>query len=91
LEQEIPPMEFHTSSNKKKYFTLKSEPFSIDIKPGDKQASTEFAGKENIKELSTDIRFLKTSFDDVRKKEDYLINSTGFLIAGAIPFILSFV
>jgi len=90
--REIPPIEFsYFNSSTKKYVTLKSEPFKIDIKPGDKQASTEFVGKENIKELGNDIRFLKTSFEDVKKKEDYVINSTGFLIAGAIPFILSFV
>jgi len=90
--REIPPIEFsYFDPSNKKYITLKSEPFKIDIKPGDKQASTEFAGKEDIKELGTDIRFLKTSFDDVRKKEVYLIDSIGFLITGAIPLVLSFV
>ena len=90
--REIPPIEFsYFDPNKKKYVTLKSESFTIDIKPGDKQASTEFAGKENIKELGTDIRFLKTSFSDVIKKEDYIINSTGFIIAGVLPFALSLV
>jgi len=90
--RDIPPVEFsYFNSSTKKYVTLKSEPFKIDIKPGDKQASTEFTGKEDIKELGTDIRFLKTSFEDVRKREDYVINSTGFLIAGALPFILSFI
>jgi hypothetical protein len=90
--REIPPIEFsYFDPSNKRYVTLKSDPFKIDIKPGDKQTQTEFAGKEDIKELGTDIRFLKTSFDDVRKKEDYVINSTGFLITGVIPFILSFV
>ncbi|MDZ7623380.1 MAG: BatD family protein [Ignavibacteriaceae bacterium] len=90
--REIPPIEFsYFDPSNKKYVTLKSEPFKIDIKPGDKQASTEFAGKEDIKELGSDIRFLKTSFEDVRKRENYVINSTGFLVAGALPFILSLV
>ena len=90
--REIPPIEFsYFNSSTKKYITLKSEPFKIDIKPGDKQASTEIVGKEDIKELGSDIRYLKTSFEDVKKKEYYVINSTGFLIAGAVPFILSFV
>jgi hypothetical protein len=90
--REIPPIEFsYFDPNKKKYVTLKSESFTIDIKPGDKQASTEFVGKEDVKELGTDIRFLKTSFSDVRKKEDYIINSTGFIIAGVLPFALSLV
>ena len=90
--REIPQIEFsYFDTNKKKYVTLKSEPFKIDIKPGDKQASTEFVGKEDIKELGSDIRYLKTSFEDVRKKEDYIINSTGFIIAGVLPFALSLV
>ena len=90
--REIPPIEFsYFDPNKKKYVTLKSESFTIDIKPGDKQTSTEFAGKEDVKELGTDIRFLKTSFSDVRKKENYIINSAGFIIAGVLPFALSLV
>jgi hypothetical protein len=90
--REIPPIEFsYFNPNKKKYVTLKSEAFTIDIKPGDKQAATEFVGKEDIKELGTDIRFLKTSFSDIKKKENYIINSTGFIIAGVLPFALSLV
>jgi len=87
--REIPPIEFSFfNPSAKKYVTLKSEKFSIDIKPGDKQASIEVSGKEDIKELGTDIRFIKTSFSDIQKKENYLINSTGFLIASLLPIIL---
>ena len=90
--REIPPMEFsYFNPSQKKYFTLKSQQFTIDIKPGDKLASTEMVGKEDIKELGTDIRFLKTSFEDVKKKEEYIINSTGFIVAGAFPFVLSLI
>jgi hypothetical protein len=89
--REIPPIEFsYFDPAKKNYVTLKSEPFKLDIKPGDKKAD-EFVGKEDIRQLGEDIRFLKTSFSDVRKKEDYLINSMGFIAAGALPFVLSLV
>ena len=88
--REIPPIEFsYFDPAKKKYITLKSEPFTIDIKPGDKLASTEIVGKEDVKQLGEDIRFIKTSFADVKKKESYIINSTGFIIAGALPLLLS--
>jgi hypothetical protein len=88
--RDIPPVEFsYFNSSTKKYVTLKSEPFKIDIKPGDKQVSTEFIGKEDVKELGTDIRFLKTSFSDIKRRENYLINSTGFMIAGLLPVILA--
>ncbi len=66
---------------------MKSESFKIDIKPGDKQASTEVVGKEDIKELGTDIRFIKTTYDDIEKKESYVIDSTGFLFASILPVI----
>lgn len=90
--REIPPIEFsYFDPSKKKYVTLKSEAFKIDIKPADKMVSTEIINKEDIRQLGDDIRFLKTNFSDIKKKENYFINSTGFLIAGAVPFILSFV
>ncbi len=88
-KREIPPIEFSFfDPDKKKYVTLKSESFNIDIKPGDKQASTEAVGKEDIKELGTDIRFIKTSYNDISKKENYIFNSAGFLIASILPIIL---
>ena len=88
-KREIAPIEFsYFNPSKKKYVTLKSQTFTIDIKPGDKQSSTEIAGKEDIKELGTDIRFIKTSFEDIRKKENYIFNSTGFLAATILPIVL---
>jgi hypothetical protein len=88
--REIPPIEFsYFNPEKKKYVTLKSQAFTIDIKPGDKLASTEGVGKEDIKQLGEDIRFIKTSYNDIEKQESYIFNSTGFLIAGALPFLLS--
>ena len=87
--REIPPIEFsYFDPGKKKYLTLKSQPFTIDIKPGDKFASTEIVGKEDVRQLGEDIRFIKTNYEDIEKEESYIINSTGFLIAGALPLIL---
>jgi len=87
--REIPPIEFsYFSPEKKKYVTLKSQSFTIDIKPGDKLASTEGVGKEDIKQLGEDIRYIKTSYNDIEKQESYIFNSTGFLIAGALPLVL---
>ena len=88
--REIPPIEFsYFDPAKKKYFTLRSEPFSIDIKPGDKIASTEIVGKEDVEQLGQDIRFIKTTYDDIEKKENYIINSTGFLVVGVLPLLMS--
>lgn len=87
--REIPAIEFsYFDASKKKYVTLKSAPFKLDIKPGDKQTSVEVAGKEDIKELGTDIRFIKTSYNDVSKKENNILDSPGFLISSILPVIL---
>ena len=88
--REIPPIEFsYFNPAKKKYITVSSQRFKIDIKPGDKVATTEIVGKEDIRELGSDIRFIKTSFNDVEKKESYLIKSTGFIVASIMPFVLA--
>jgi hypothetical protein len=88
--REIPAIEFsYFDASKKKYVTLKSNSFKLDIKPGDKQVTSEFTGKEDIKQLGADIRYLKTSFDDIRKKEDNILGSTGFLIAGILPMLMT--
>ena len=88
--REIPSIEFsYFNPSKKKYVIISSESFKIDIKPGDKIATTEVVGKEDIRELGSDIRFIKTTFDDVEKKEGYLINSTGFIVLGIVPFVLA--
>lgn len=88
--REIPPIEFsYFNPAKKKYITISSQTFKIDIKPGDKIATTELVGKEDIRELGSDIRFIKTSFSDIEKKESYIINSTGFIVVSTLPFILA--
>ena len=88
--REIPPIEFsYFNPSKKKYITISSEPFKIDIEPGEKIATTEIVGKEDIRELGSDIRFIKTSYDDIAKKEGYLVYSVGFIVASVIPFVLA--
>jgi hypothetical protein len=84
--REIPAMEFsYFDPAKKKYFTLKSNSYSINIEQGEKlPSSEEFVSKEDIRQLGDDIRFIKTSYD-VKKKESYFINSSGFWIASAVP------
>jgi len=87
--REIPPIEFsYFDPAKKKYVTLKSEPFTLNIEQGDKIVNTEVVGKEDVQQLGNDIRFIKTSFSSIEKKNEYMINTNGFWIAGAVPFLL---
>jgi len=87
--REIPPIEFsYFDPAKKKYVTLKSEPFTLNIEQGDRIVNTEVVGKEDVQQLGNDIRFIKTSFSGIEKKNEYMINTVGFWIAGAVPFLL---
>jgi len=87
--REIPPIEFsYFDPAKKKYFTLKSKPFTLNIEQGDRIVNTEVVGKEDVQQLGNDIRFIKTSFSGIEKKSEYMINTNGFWIAGAAPFLL---
>jgi len=87
--REISPIEFsYFDPAKKKYFTLKSEPFTLNIKQGDRIVNTEVVGKEDVQQLGNDIRFIKTSFSGIEKKSKYMINTNGFWIAGAALFLL---
>lgn len=87
--REIPPIEFsYFDPAKKKYVTLKSDPFTLNIEQGDRIVNTEVIGKEDVQQLGNDIRFIKTSFSGIEKKSNYIINTTGFWIAGAVPFLL---
>jgi hypothetical protein len=86
--REIPEMEFsYFDPAQKKYNTLKSNSFTINIEQGEIIPENELIAKENIRQLGEDIRFIKTSYGDISKKDDYILNQTGFWIAGAVPLL----
>lgn len=87
--REIPPIEFsYFDPVKNKYITLKSEPFTLNIEQGDRIVNTEVVGKEDLQQLGSDIRFIKTSSSGIEKRSEQIINTTGFWIAGAAPLFL---
>jgi hypothetical protein len=87
-KQEIPSIKFtYFNPQKKEYTTLSSPSFSIEIDKG----SGEYAGtggltKEEIKLLDQDIRYIKTSKDELHKEDGLLISSAGFWTAVILPF-----
>lgn len=85
--REIKPIEFsYFDPVKKSYVTLKSQPLKINIKQGTETITSEYAGKENIKKLGDDIRFIKTSFSDIKKNKQLIIYSPVFWTSVAVPF-----
>ncbi len=86
--REVKPILFsYFDPDLKRYIELKSNPFYITIEQGDSSANYYVAQKEGIKQLDTDIRFIKTDFVDIRKHGKRLIEEPGFWVATSIPLL----
>lgn len=84
--REMKPIQFsYFDPESKRYIELKSNTFYLTIEQGDTSANYYIAQKEGIKQFGTDIRFIKTSFDDVKKKDENIINKPVFWVATAFP------
>ncbi|MFC2102938.1 BatD family protein [Bacteroidota bacterium] len=88
-KREIPPVEFSYFNPKtKKYYNLTSDSFQLDISQGEQLAEAELTGKENIRQLGEDIRFIKTVNQDLFKKEEPVLFTTFFWVGGIIPAVI---
>ncbi|HCY76400.1 MAG TPA: hypothetical protein DHV28_10805 [Ignavibacteriales bacterium] len=87
----IPPIEFsYFDPEKKSYQTITSKSFNIAIEQGQTTAG-ELSNQQNIEQLESDIRFIKTDFSDIEKKSDILLFKPGFWIASIAPLLATFV
>ncbi|MGE5680896.1 MAG: BatD family protein, partial [Bacillota bacterium] len=87
----IEPVEFtYFNPGTKKYVTLKSPEFNLNIEKGDgtsnQTAATGF-NKEDVKLLGEDIRFIKTSSGDLSKEGEYTLFSFWFWTLSVLPLI----
>jgi len=90
--REIPPLEFsYFDPEKKSYQTIKSKSFNVEIEQGSGTADVSSADQQMIEQLDSDIRFIKTSFDDVEKQSTLLILNPLFIFSSIIPFLASFI
>jgi hypothetical protein len=88
----IPPVEFsYFNPTKKKYVTLRSKSFKLNITQGEQLPEVEYAGKEDVQHLGSDIRFIKTSFEDIYKKEESVLFTTFFWVGGIAPMLILFI
>jgi hypothetical protein len=91
-KREIPAVEFsYFNPAKKKYFTKRSGPFSLNITQGERLPDVEVASKEDVRQLGEDIRFIKTSGYNINKKEESVLFTPIFWIGGAAPMLVLFV
>ena len=64
--REIPPIEFsYFDPVKRSYQTIKSKSFNIKIEQGQNISSGNVADQRAVEQLDNDIRYIKTSFDDI--------------------------
>lgn len=87
-KKEIPPVEFsYFSPLKKSYVTLRTPAYTINVEEGESNGKY-FSGKEEIRILSDDIRYIKTSGDDIKPHNEILLDKPGFWIAIIFPVFL---
>ncbi len=90
--REIPPVEFsYFNPTKKNYVTLRSKSFKLNITQGEQLPEVKYTGKEDVQHLGSDIRFVKTSFEDIYKKEESVLFTTFFWVGGIVPMLILFV
>ena len=90
-KREIPAVEFsYFDPEKKSYRTISTKAFDVTIEQG-QIGPSDLASKQNVEQLESDIRFIKTSFDDVNKKSEILLYKPGLWIASIIPLLATFV
>lgn len=93
-EKEIPPVEFsYFNPSTRKYITIKTLPIKINVLKGGGEYIPAIAGnlsKEDIKLLSEDIRYIKTSNFDLERKKDKIEIQAWFWISLTVPLIALF-
>ena len=76
-DKQIPGIAFSFfNPDKKSYVTLSSNPYTIKVAQGERVFEPDISGlnKEDIKLLSEDIRYIKTSGNDISKRSELLIS-----------------
>jgi len=89
-DKQIPGIAFSFfNPDKKSYVTLSSNPYTIKVAQGERVFEPDISGlnKEDIKLLSEDIRYIKTSGNDISKRSELLIFRFGFWAAVGIPLV----
>lgn len=88
--KQIDPLEFtYFDLSKKKYITNSSPAFNINVKKGEGVFESAISGysKEDVKLLSEDVRFIKTSTFDLMKKGEYSLVKSWFWVGALLPLI----
>ncbi len=87
---EIPPVEFvYYNTETDKYETAKSDGFVLNVAKGDGNSTVvNYADKEEVKQLNTDIRYIKTGESAVRASNETFFASVSYWITLIVLFII---
>lgn len=87
--REIPEIEFsYFDPETSRYKTFKSEKFVIEIEQGSGSAEI-YSDQQSIKQLDSDIRFIKTNYDDLELEGETLLLKPAFWAASILPVVAS--
>ncbi len=87
-KKEIPPIKFsYYSPGKHQYVTLSTQPYEINVAQGPNNGQS-YAGlsKQDIKVLDQDIRYIKTTSNDIARIGDTELFGFGFWSTVVLPF-----
>ena len=85
---EIPAVEytyFDTRSNQ--YKTVRTEPFTLNVAKGEGGTATAYSGQEDIKQLNSDIHYIKTGETRQHAVDDFFFGSTRYWVALCVLFL----
>ncbi len=90
-EYEIPAIEyvyFDTQANQ--YKTVRTESFKLHVAKGSGSSSTAYTGQEDIKQLNSDIHYIKTGSTQQHAVDEFFFGSTSYWIT-LIVLVLGFI
>ncbi len=88
-KKEIPPVKFsYFDISKKSYVTLNTPSYSLNVEQGTNVNSPDYTGKEDVKMLGEDIRYIKTDTESLHRTGNFILSRFGFWAAVGFPFVL---
>ena len=90
-DYEIPAIEyiyFDTQANA--YKTVKTEPFQLHVEKGSGSSSSTYTGQEDVKQLNSDIHYIKTGDTRQRGVNEFFFASTEYWVSLAL-LLLGFI
>ncbi len=91
-EYTIPSVQFsYFNTDKKQYETITTESYTLSVAKGEggsNETIASFVGKEELKLLGQDIRYIKNDNVKLAKPGDYFFFSLGYWLCYIIPFLI---